>query len=51
MICFKLAKAGYYGGNPSNIAEERVDLVMKIVAYESFMNNHEEQMYLLNNEK
>jgi hypothetical protein len=45
-----LAKAGYGGGNPESIGRMTPSWVMKILDYEGFCNDYEEEYYNLNKE-
>lgn len=48
IICFRLAKAGYGGGDPEKIGKMSPYWVMKIVDYEVFCSDYEEEHYNLN---
>ncbi len=37
----RLAKSGYYGGNPQAILRAPVDIVMNIINYEAFERDYE----------
>jgi hypothetical protein len=50
IVCLRLAKAGYGGGDPEKIGKMAVDWVMKIVGYEGFCSDYEEEYYNLNQE-
>jgi hypothetical protein len=43
-----LAKSGYGGGNPEMIGKMNPNWVMKIVNYEDFCNDYEEEYQHLN---
>lgn len=48
MLAMRVAKAGYYGGDPSRVLDARVDHVMAILEYERFTNEYQEVEYELN---
>jgi hypothetical protein len=48
IICLKLAKAGYGGGNPETIGQMSPDWVIKILDYENFCGDWEEEYLNLN---
>jgi len=39
-----LARKGYYGGNPSNVLKERVDVVISLLHYELKIKKYEAYM-------
>ena len=39
-IALRLAKAGYYGGDPSKVLKAPIDIVLRTVEYEAFENNY-----------
>ena len=47
-MALKLAKAGYYGGDPERVGKGRVDIVLKAVQYEGFLNEYEETYIIMN---
>lgn len=47
MAC-RLAKAGYFGGNPSKVLRAPVDVVMDVMAFEAFEVNYEKAYEALN---
>ena len=51
VIAFRLAKAGYGGGNPETILEMPVDIVMGLVQYEVFTAEYETQFIKINSPK
>lgn len=48
LIAFRLAKAGYFGGNPELAMQARVDVVIGLFEYEKFLNDYEEAFRELN---
>lgn len=46
----RLAKAGYYGGNPSEVLSAPLDIVLQLIQYEIFENQLEKAYYELNKE-
>lgn len=48
LIALRLAKAGYFGGDPAAVLAGRVDLVLAAMEYEKFENDKEEVYYELN---
>jgi len=48
IICLKLAKAGYCGGNPETISKMNVVWVIKMLEYEGFCSDYEEEYINLN---
>lgn len=48
MIALKMAKMGYYGGDPINVLNARVDMVISIMEYEKFQNDYENTYWELN---
>lgn len=49
-ICVRVAKLGYYGGNPDKVKKAPVDTVMAILAYEKFELEYKETAEEINNE-
>lgn len=47
----KLAKKGYYGGNPMMILDCPVDVVIGMLEYEDFENEYENAYIELNKER
>lgn len=47
----KLAKLGYYGGNPSLVLEEDASIILDILCYEKFDNEFNYMLNLLNTKK
>jgi hypothetical protein len=41
VIALKLAKLGYYSGDPLNILNARVDMVINIMEYEKFQYDYD----------
>ncbi|MGO8695999.1 MAG: hypothetical protein ACLQMF_20235 [Rectinemataceae bacterium] len=48
MIALRLAKAGYYGGDPERALEARVDHVLAAIEFERFVADYELVNYELN---
>lgn len=48
IACLKLAKAGYGGGNPEVIGEMSPSWVMKLLEYENFCGDYEDEYHQLN---
>jgi hypothetical protein len=47
-VALRLAKAGYYGGDPAAVLEARVDLVLAALQYEAFTDEYERSAMELN---
>jgi hypothetical protein len=47
----KVAKKGYYGGDPQKVREARLDDVLSILEYEGFLQDYEIVDYNINNPK
>lgn len=47
-IILMLAKAGYFGGNPSTVLNTPIDWVMKCYHYENFVNKYQNAEMELN---
>lgn len=50
MVAYRLARAGYWSGDPERVLKARVDLVLEAVEYENFMNDYSETEYEINKE-
>ena len=48
IICLKLAKKGYKGGDPEAIESMSLSWVLKMIQYEDFCQDYEEEYYNLN---
>lgn len=46
----RLAKLGYYGGNPELIRKAPLDVVLQIISYENFANDLQTAQRELNDE-
>lgn len=44
----RLAKAGYFGGNPQNVLTSPVDIVESVIDYEQFEADYHEEYMALN---
>lgn len=47
-MALRLAKAGYYGGDPGAVKRGAVDDVLNALAYESFVSDYEMVEYEIN---
>lgn len=47
-ICLKVAKAGYYGGNPAFVRQAPVDDVLSILDYEHFLDVYDYTEFKIN---
>jgi len=47
----KLAKEGYFNGNPQDILNAPVNVVQSILEYENFVYDYEQEYIALNKEK
>ena len=50
-IAVRLAKVGYFGGDPLAVLQARVDIVESIIAYEQFEVDYEKAYIALNTPK
>jgi hypothetical protein len=48
IIALKIAKMGYYGGNPENVLKARIDMVVSIMEYEKYTIDYENTYWELN---
>ncbi len=48
VIALKVAKAGYYGGNPETVMKAKASLVLSVLEYEHFLVDYENAEYELN---
>lgn len=48
MIAVKLAKAGYYSGDPKAVLSAPTDIVMAAIQYEKFLTDYESTYMELN---
>ena len=51
LISLRLAKAGWWGGDPAKVKEAPVDEVMKALQYEQFVADYESAFMALNREE
>lgn len=51
VIALRLAKAGYWGGDPEKVLEARVDMVMAAAGHETFLADYERAFIRLNRER
>ncbi len=47
----RLAKEGYFGGDPKAVLDAPVDSVQSILEYENFSSEYEKEYLFLNKEK
>lgn len=50
IICLKIAKMGYYGGNPDFVRKAPVDDIISILDYENYNIEYEKKFADLNRE-
>lgn len=50
LISVKLAKAGYFNGDPEKVLQAPADIVQNILDYEDFASEYEEEYLALNEE-
>jgi hypothetical protein len=50
-IALKIAKAGYYSGDPEKVLMARVDYVLAVLEYEKFTFDYEDVYMELNTSK
>lgn len=48
IISLKVAKAGYYGGNPAFVRQAPIDDVISILDYENFLGEYEFTEFKMN---
>ena len=46
----RVARAGYYGGDPARVLSARVDLVLAVAEYDLFVSDYERAFMELNRE-
>lgn len=51
VVALRVAKAGYYGGDPERVLAARVDLVIAALEYEVFTSDYEREYIRINKEK
>lgn len=44
----RLAKAGYFGGDPQNVLTARVSIVQGVIEYETFESDYQAEYLALN---
>ena len=47
-VALRVAKAGYFGGDPERVLNARVDLVMAALEYEAFTADYEREYIRIN---
>lgn len=47
-IALKIAKLGYFNGDPEQVLDARVDTVLAILHFESFQNDYDDKYVELN---
>lgn len=50
MIALRLAKAGYYGGDPEKVLQGRVDHILDAIEFERFTADFEDAYIEMNKE-
>ncbi len=48
VIALKVAKLGYYGGNPEKVMQAKASWVFSVLEYENFLADYENTEYDLN---
>jgi hypothetical protein len=48
VLALRLAKGGWWGGDPEKVMEAPVDAVLEAAAYESFQAEYESELIRLN---
>ncbi len=48
MVALRLAKAGYYGGDPGAVLAGRVDHILALIEFERFTIEYQDVEYELN---
>ncbi len=48
MIAIRIARAGYYGGDPSKVRQASIDDVFRVLDYENFLSEYEFTEYKIN---
>lgn len=48
LVALKIAKAGYYSGDPAKVLDARVDHIISIMEYEKFTMDYESAYTELN---
>ena len=48
MVALKLARQGYYGGDPERVLKAPTDMVLAAAEYEGFLADYEMAYYELN---
>lgn len=48
LISLKLAKAGYFGGNPESVLQARVNVVLEALEYEKYLYDYDTALRELN---
>lgn len=48
MICVRIAKGGYFSGDPERVRRASIDDVFRILDYENFLSDYEFTEYKLN---
>ncbi len=51
LTALRLAKGGWWGGDPGKIMKAPADEVMQAVAYDEFVSDYERAIYDLNKER
>lgn len=48
MISMRIARSGYFGGDPARVRAASIDDVFRILEYENFLSDYEFTEYKLN---
>jgi hypothetical protein len=48
LICLRLAKDGYGGGNPESIQDWKTETILSVLEYTTFLNDYEATLYEIN---
>jgi hypothetical protein len=50
-VALRLARAGYYSGDPERVLKAPVDIVLAALHFEAFKHEYERTYYALNTER
>jgi hypothetical protein len=51
VVALRVARAGYYGGDPERVLKASFPMVMAIIQYEDFCNEYERTFHKINTER
>jgi hypothetical protein len=51
MISIRIARSGYFGGDPAQVRAASIDDVFRVLEYENFLSEYEFTEYKLNENK